>query len=84
MKMLEKKQRVMAWLRGFHVTGAEIPERPVPDKEWYSPTEIGDAVIPHSVKTAGSSVASPVCMELVKDGELERKNGKYRLAQKWI
>lgn len=80
MKMAEKKERVVKWLEGHHVTGAATPERPCPDKEWYSPSEIGDAVIPHSESTSGSSVASPVCKSLVRDGKLERnKAGKYRL-----
>lgn len=81
MRMEEKKARVMAYLRGQHVEGYSGH---LPLKEWHSPTEIGDAVIPHSALTAGSSVASPVCKALVRDGLLERdmRRGLYRLKLK--
>lgn len=70
MKMAEKKKAVMGFLINIRLNG----------DEYVSPTTIGDAVIPHSDGTSGSSVASPVCKALVEDGLLERDRvGCYRV-----
>jgi Fe2+ or Zn2+ uptake regulation protein len=69
MKMSEKKERVLRYLRE--------------KGDWAKPTEIGDEAIPHSEFTTGSSVASPVCKALVKEGLLERsERGHYRVKVK--
>lgn len=82
MKMQEKKDRVLAFLRGETVEGVE---RKLEVSDWYSPTYIGDAVIPHSDLTSGSSVASPVCKALVDEGVMEMNHrGQYRLAKKEV
>jgi DNA-binding IclR family transcriptional regulator len=68
--MSEKKTRVLDFLAKKRMRTAE----------WFSPSEIGDEVIPHSKNTTGSSVASPVCKALVEDGLVERDHrGRYRI-----
>lgn len=70
MKMEEKKKLVLDYLATKRMrTG-----------DWFSPTVIGEDVLSPSAATSGSSVASPVCKNLVKDGLVERnKRGWYRL-----
>jgi len=80
MKMEEKKDRVVKWLKGDDIEGVKTFVHKGTLYRWFSPTEIGLAVIPHSDLTAPSSVASPVCKALVEDGVLERNSiGWYRL-----
>lgn len=65
-RFVEKVRRIMEYLEG---------------KDFTSPNEIGARALGASLWN-GSAKASPVCLQMVKDGRLERsKRGHYRIKE---